>query len=326
MHVLIVIDALLPAVRYGGTERVAYSLGSALSAMGHRVTFLARQGSSSPFATVLALDPERPVAEQMPDDVDIVHFNNRAHTSGLRKPYIVTIHGNGIPADRIDPNSVFVSADHAHRHGCTAWVHNGLDWGLYPRPELDLDRRGFHFLGNGAWRVKNLRGAIATTRMAHTTLEVMGARRLNIKMGLRLTLSPRIHFHGMVDNQTKARIIARSRGLLFPVTWHEPFGLAIVESLYYGAPVLATPYGAIPELVNEQVGLLSDQASVLADAMRHSGFDPQICHQYAADCFNARVMAERYLTLYEQVLNSQPINPSPINHADNDPRRLPYII
>ncbi len=332
MHVLIVINSLLPAVRYGGTERVAYSLGRALTMMGHRVTFCARQGSSSPFAQVIPLPYTPQDSIKVPHDVDIIHFNNAVLPTSVSKPHIVTIHGNGIPADKIDANSVFVSADHAHRHNCVAWVHNGLDWDMYPKPSLAQPRRGFHFLGNGAWRVKNLRGAITTTLRAHSTLEVMGARRLNIKMGFRFTVSPRIHFHGMVDNQAKARIIEQSHGLIFPVTWHEPFGLAVIESLYYGAPVFATPYGSLPELVNEQVGCLSQQSSQLIDAMVSGNFDPKVCHQYAADRFNARIMAQKYITLYERVLSGETLNgdspyatpPEPSPTADV--RNLPYII
>ncbi|MDE6322398.1 MAG: glycosyltransferase, partial [Muribaculaceae bacterium] len=169
--------------------------------------------------------------------------------------------------------------------------------------------------------------AIATTLKARTTLEVMGANRLNFKMGFRFTISPRIHFHGMVDNLTKASIIERSSGLLFPVTWHEPFGLAVIESLYYGAPVFATPYGALPELVNEQVGVLSAEASTLIDAMRHNHFDPNVCHQYAADCFNDATMARHYLQLYERVLNGEQLQSTPpVQSTTANARNLPYIV
>ena len=60
-------------------------------------------------------------------------------------------------------------------------------------------------------------------------------------------------FLGQVDDITKKYVIERSQGLIFPVKWHEPFGLAVTESLYLGAPVFATPYGSLPELVNEEV-------------------------------------------------------------------------
>ena len=72
----------------------------------------------------------------------------------------------------------------------------------------------------------------------------------------------------MVGGTQKTGLLNASRGLIFPVRWHEPFGLAVIESLYFGCPVFSTPYGALPELVPVHCGVLSDQASVLAEAVR----------------------------------------------------------
>ena len=44
MDIIQVVDAVLPAVRYGGTERVVWALARELVRAGHRVTFLARVG------------------------------------------------------------------------------------------------------------------------------------------------------------------------------------------------------------------------------------------------------------------------------------------
>ncbi len=52
MHILIVNGTPIPALRYGGTERVIWDLGKALVAAGHRVSYLVPAGSSCPFAPV----------------------------------------------------------------------------------------------------------------------------------------------------------------------------------------------------------------------------------------------------------------------------------
>ncbi|MDE6340144.1 MAG: glycosyltransferase [Muribaculaceae bacterium] len=307
MKILLMIDAVLPVEKYGGTERVAYGLGKYLSILGHSVSILCRKGSVCPFAKVVEMNPALPIEQQIPEDVDVVHFNNYTPSGAFTKPFVVTFHGNGVPAGLISPNSVFVSRNHANRHGCDSWVYNGLDWDDYGKPDLSKERSGFHFLGNAAWRVKNVKGAIDVVKaIPHETLEVMGGTRFNIKMGVRFTFSPRIHFHGMVDNAAKSRIISRSKGLIFPVTWHEPFGLCLVESMYYGSPVFATPYGAIPELVTPDVGLLTNDSQEMIGHLKDAGsFDPVKCHEYAADNFNAKVMAENYLKCYEKVLNGE---------------------
>ena len=109
----------------------------------------------------------------------------------------------------------------------------------------------------------------------------------------------------MVDNARKGEVANRSKGLIFPVLWDEPFGLAMVESLYFGAPVFATPRGSMPELILPEFGVLSEDERVLADAVSGFHTDEKLCHEYAADTFNADVMAANYLKYYERRLNGE---------------------
>jgi glycosyltransferase involved in cell wall biosynthesis len=128
-------------------------------------------------------------------------------------------------------------------------------------------------------------------------------------MGVRFTFSPKIDFEGMVGGKRKDRLINASKGLIFPVRWHEPFGLAIIESLYYGCPVFATPYGSLPELVHAESGYLSDTKEELIRAIQQAGdYNRQKCHEYARDLFNSRKMAENYIVKYEQILNGRLLN------------------
>ncbi|NEM96916.1 glycosyltransferase family 4 protein [Pontibacter burrus] len=310
MHILIVNSGQLPVTTYGGTERVIWYLGKELVRMGHKVTFLVKPGSYCPFADVLPLNPVKPVVVQIPDSVDVVHFNI-VPPADVPKPYIFTMHSNYNVYDEFDLNTVFVSRNHASRFNSTSFVYNGLDWNDYGPVQLDNERSYFHFLGNAAWRVKNVRGAIQViSAVKGEKLKVLGGNRLNIKMGFRLTLNPNIHFHGMVGGPEKLRLLQNSKGLIFPVRWSEPFGLAITESLYFGCPVLGTPYGSLPELVTSDVGYLSNNSAELAEAVKTiDRFSRRRCHEYAADVFNSRKMAEAYLEKYTSVLNGQTLNP-----------------
>ena len=97
--------------------------------------------------------------------------------------------------------------------------------------------------------------------------------------------------------------------MIFPVKWDEPFGLAITESLYFGAPVFATPYGSLPELVKPEVGFLTDSESEMILHLKEGvDYSPMICHEYARDLFNAEIMAKAYLQKYEKVLNGEYLN------------------
>jgi glycosyltransferase involved in cell wall biosynthesis len=310
MKILIVDNGRIPVSLYGGTERVIWYLGKELNKLGHQVTYLVKKGSYCDFAKVIEIDENKEITQQIPSHIDIIHFNfipNKIET--LRLPYLITVHGNTNHAEPLNKNCVFVSQNHANRYGSDSYVYNGLDWSDYTPPDWARQRTYFHFLGNAAWQVKNLVGAI---KVIHQTpqerLHVLGGVRFNFNMGIRLTFSHRVRFHGMVGGKVKDILLNGSKGLLFPVRWHEPFGLAIIESLYYGCPIFATPYGSLPELVNSEVGYLSNNSTDLAAALLGHSFSPQRCHQYALENFSSQKMAKAYLEKYAKVLANQTLN------------------
>ena len=196
----------------------------------------------------MPIDTSQPWEKQIPADIDITHFQFNPQTLP-ETPYLVTEHGNARKAKRWPLNTVFVSKNHASRYGSDQYVLNGLDWDNYGAVDLDNTRTRFHFLGKAEWSVKNVSGAIRVAKKAGVELDVLGGNRINFRRGFRWTLSRSIHFHGMVGGSEKTGLLNASRGMIFPVRWHEPFGLAVIESLYFGCPVFATPYGALPELV-----------------------------------------------------------------------------
>lgn len=313
MHIAIVNTGIIPVTKYGGTQRVVYYLGKELVKLGHKVTYLVYEGSSCDFANVLVLDKEKPVVEQLPEDVDLIHCHNihlQINTTDKQKPYVITLHGNIDFEDELDENYIFVSKNHASRYGSESFVYNGMDWEDYGAPNLDKPKNHFHFLGNAAWRVKNVQGAIDIVNKAKSGhLRVLGGKRLNLRMGFRFTASPRVRFYGMVGGENKFSIMRHSKGLIFPVRWNEPFGLSITESLFYGAPVFGTPYGSLPELVNNEVGFLSSKSNELIDAVKQSdSYNRKTCHEYARDNFNSRKMALDYIKKYEKVLNGEKLN------------------
>ena len=308
MHILIANHSPIPVYAYGGTERVIWDLARSLVEMGHQVTFLVPQGSSCDFADVRFIDPEKSWQEQIPADVDVVHFQFQPQGEKLDIPYVVTEHGNADLSMPLDLNTIFVSRNHAERHNSSCYVLNGLDWRNYGEVDWSKPRDYYHFLGKAAWRVKNVKGAIQIANTAKVPLHVLGGDRFNFKRGLRLTFSRNITFHGMVGGQQKLDLLQGSNGLIFPVKWHEPFGLAIIESLYFGCPVFSTPYGAIPELVPEHCGFLSNQSAAHIEAIQSKQFDPLVCHQHVVEHFNAQRMAEGYLEKYQQVLNGEQLN------------------
>lgn len=314
MRVLIVNSTQIPVQLYGGTERVIWGLGKELAKMGNEITFLVKNGSCCDFASVLYLDENKPVVEQIENNYDVVHFNFQPpNLDSLTIPYIITMHGNLNGYDELDRNTVFVSKNHANRYGSDSYVYNGLDWSDYTAPDFNIKRNYFHFLGNAAWRVKNVVGAIDVIKASKTEkLKVLGGVRFNFKMGVRFTFSPKISFEGMVGSSKKFNLLNASKGLIFPVKWHEPFGLAITESLYYGCPVFGTPYGSLPELVTKEYGFLSNKKNELTEAILNANsYSQKKCHEYAQENFNSAIMAKEYLKKYEQVISKKHLNSNP---------------
>ena len=329
MNVTIVFEGKVPALKYGGIQRVLWYLGKALVSKGHRVTFLVGEGSNCDFAPVIFLDRERPITEQIPKNADVAHVSyfNRQEADNIEIPHIIHMQANFFDGREYPLNTVFISKDHAQRHGSDIYVYNGMQWEDYGPVDLTNKRDHYHFLGKASWSLKNVKGAIKVAhKVKGAKLDVLGGKRFNINQGIRLTFSPRIRFHGMVGGDHKSKLINGSKGLIFPVIWDEPFGLAITESLYFGCPVFGTPYGSLSELVTSDVGFLSANSNELAKAVRNSeNYSRRRCHEYARDLFNSGQMADGFIALYERVLNGEMLHTqAPKLKPEHNVRKLPW--
>jgi glycosyltransferase involved in cell wall biosynthesis len=311
MRIVIVSTSVIPVKSYGGTERVIWYLGKELVKMGHDVTYLVNKGSYCDFAKVINIDTTKEISAQIPSGADIIHFNfTPPDIQKIKKPYVITIHGNCNDCSEFDRNTIFVSANHAKRFQSASYVYNGLDWSDYTSPSFSENRNYFHFLGDAAWRVKNVQGAIDVVyKTRKEKLKILGGYRFNLNMGFRLTLNLRTSFCGMVGGLKKDRLLNGSKGLISPVKWNEPFGLSIIESLYFGCPVFGTPYGSLTEIVNTDVGYLSNKADDLVNALEnHHTYSAKTCHEYAVEKFNSEKMTRAYLEKYEKVLAKEVLN------------------
>lgn len=310
MKICIVLNSLIPALEYGGIERVVVWLARGLKELGHDPVFLAKPGSKLDFAEVFPLDMSKPLDLQIPKDTDIVHIHGDI-PAPANYPYCFTNHGNARSDRTFDKNTIFCSYKHATNHGGHAFVHLGLDPREYGEPDFEARKNAsLIFLGKAAWRLKNVKGAIAVARRANKDIEILGGTRLNFKMGFRFTFDIHAHFHGMVGGEKKNKIIRESCGLVFPVLWHEPGATAVIESLYFGLPVFATPYGCLPELVDPSAGMLSNNEAVLGDAASKAHlYDRKAIHHWWSQHFTYKHMTRKYLTYYETILDGQSLHP-----------------
>ncbi len=305
MHIALCHDALIPPPTYGGTERVMVWLAQALLGLGHQVTLVTREGSALPGAKWAPWREGVSLDQMVPSECDILHLWAPPGAQEPTRPFLVTIGGNGKPGEAFSRNTVFVSRKHAENHGSTSYVYNGIEPDEFPCDEKRSDH--FVFLAKASWKVKNLEGAIALARRAGAKLEVLGSRNLPGNFHRLLPRIRGVRYHGMVGDLEKREVLRNARGLLFPVRWHEPFGMALTEALASGCPVFGTPYGSLPEIITPEVGVLSAKENELLAGMRRAmngEFSPVTCRQRVLQGFTARQMAERYLDYYSRVIQS----------------------
>ncbi|TIT25566.1 MAG: glycosyltransferase family 4 protein, partial [Mesorhizobium sp.] len=56
-----------------------------------------------------------------------------------------------------------------------------------------------------------------------------------------------------IAEDEKADFLGKAAGLLFPIDWPEPFGLAPIEAMACGTPSIAWNRGALPEIIDQGV-------------------------------------------------------------------------
>ena len=311
MNILIVHDNVIPATLYGGVERVIWWLGKELCRRGHIVTYLVPPGSSCPFAKVLVYDPQKPLNEQIPNDVDLVHLNFQTKEQ-LKKPYLITHQANFHPDEKFNINTVFVSRNHAERNKSECFVYNGIDIEDYGPVDFNAQRRHLLFLGYAKRPEKNLKDCLYIARKTNNILAIAGRKSRWFRW------RPWALYKGFVGGEEKNRIIQGSKALLFPVRWHEPFGIAITESLYFGCPVFGSTYGSLPELIHPDLGVVSLHRKVLIQAVKDlPRFSRKRCHEYVCDQLTSKHMTDNYIKLYQKVLSGQTVNPVPPVNGGN---------
>jgi glycosyltransferase involved in cell wall biosynthesis len=114
----------------------------------------------------------------------------------------------------------------------------------------------------------------------------------------------RARWVGGVSGEAKERLLRSARALLTPIRWAEPGATAVVEALARGIPVVGTPLGVLPTLVQHGVtGYLAEDETELAGWLgKLDQIDPSACRE-AARQWTPSAMAARYVELYHRLLD-----------------------
>jgi glycosyltransferase involved in cell wall biosynthesis len=115
--------------------------------------------------------------------------------------------------------------------------------------------------------------------------------------------SPDIEFLGEIGYPGKNKFLGEAAALLFPICWPEPFGIVMIEAMACGTPVIAYPFGSVPEVVKDGVSgyIVPDLQSAVNAVQKLDQLDRKKIRKHFEQHFTASRMAQDYLRIYERV-------------------------
>jgi glycosyltransferase involved in cell wall biosynthesis len=117
-----------------------------------------------------------------------------------------------------------------------------------------------------------------------------------------------VTYVGDVRGKLKAELITGAKALISPSRFPETFGMTIVEALFSGTPVICSCNGAYSEIMSEEVGFVCKNETDYHHAIASiKEINPKTCRDYAVNNFHYRKMAEKYVTIYEEMISLQKV-------------------
>ncbi len=338
----------VPPRLYGGTERIVAYLADELVQLGHDVTLFA-SGDSVTRANLVpcarsALRLDRNVRDPIPyymlmldrvreaaDEFDVLHFHIDQFHFPLFRPMadhtVTTLHGRQDLPD-LKPlylgfsDMPLVSISNAQRKpiaNCNFvdTIHHGLPLDLY-HPVLQPRGGYVAFIGR-----------ISPEKRADRAIQIARALGIPIKLAAKvdkvdepyfretiapLLDGPGVDFIGEISEREKNEFLGQARALLFPIDWPEPFGLAMIEAMACGTPVLAFRHGSVPEIVDPGVtgAIVDTMDEALRILPQVLALDRSAVRRRFEQRFSATRMAKNYVKAYRSLMDrSMPLGAAP---------------
>ncbi len=331
----------VPPPAYGGIELVVGLLTDELVRRGHDVTLFASGDSltlaqlESVHPRALRLDPEvreyaiyemlqlSHVYEQA-QNFDIIHSHMGCaalpYAKLVKTPTVHTLHGVFTPDNEklltYAKEQPYVSISQSQQEArlglnCVATVYNGIEvenHRFHPQPD---EPPYLAFLGRMSPE-KGPHHAIAIAKASGWRLKMAGKVDVVDAAYFESEIKPlidgkQIEYLGEADHEMKNALMGGAVATLFPITWREPFGLVMVESMAAGTPVIAMRLGSTPEIIAPGIsGFLCDTIEECVAAIPQAAeLDRETCRRYVSDRFSVQRMTDGYEAVYRQVLASR---------------------
>ncbi len=321
-----------PPRHYGPWESVVSLLTEELVRLGLDVTLFATADSVTsaelaavcprPYSEDDSIDPK--VAEclhiaaafERAGEFDLIHnhfdFLPLTYSGLVTTPVVTTIHGFSSPSimpvyRKYNASTYFVAISEADKSpdlDYIATVHHGIDPGKFPF----VGHAGDYLLFFG--RIHPHKGAAEAIEVAKRVgMKLVIAGIVQDRDYFRTRVEPHIdgtsvEFLGSVGPERRAEVLGGARALLHLISFDEPFGLSLVESMACGTPVIAFGRGSMPELIRHgETGFIVDGVDDAIDAFdRIDTIDRSACRDEVERRFTSARMARDYVRIYERIL------------------------
>jgi glycosyltransferase involved in cell wall biosynthesis len=322
-----------PPLHYGPWESVVSLLTEELIGMGVDVTLFATGDSQTsgklvavcarPYSEDQSVDPK--VAEclhiseifERAANFDLIHNNfdflPLTYSGLVETPVLTTIHGFSSPKimpvyKKYNARSHYVAiseSDKSSELDYIATVHHGIDVAQFPFSAAE----GRYLLFFGRIHPdKGVSEAIDVAKRVGIKLVIAGIIQDHDYYATQVEPhidGTTVEYLGSVGPDQRADVLGHALALLHLISFDEPFGLSLIESMACGTPVIAFDRGSMSEIIrNGETGYLVEDIEGAINAVATIRMiDRSICRADVEKRFTSTRMARDYVRVYHKILN-----------------------
>jgi glycosyltransferase involved in cell wall biosynthesis len=323
----------------GGAEQILSRIDRTLMEDGHRSIVVAAEGSVSAGEFIgvprctgpigwtewgRAHDFLRRAIGRVVKDcrVDLVHLHGVDFQSYLPNPGVPVLATLHLPLAYysaatldLDRPRTWLNTVSRHQH-TSARAHSRvlrhIENGVVAPPSAPAPKGGFALAMGRICPEKGFHFALDAAKAANMPLKLAGSvsdfpeHRDYFETEIKPRLDASRQWIGAVCGDLKWQLLQSARCVLVPSLVAETASLVAREAMAAGTPVVAYPSGALCETIeNGRTGFLVNNVEEMTQALaRTEEIDASVCRRIANERYSGKRMAEQYLELYHELLQT----------------------
>ena len=335
----------VPPKTYGGTELIVHILCEELTKRGHDVTLIASKTSNTSanleYTVSNSLRESKTLMPTFYENIsaakvleisgefDIIHnhcgLSMLPFHKLLKVPMITTLHGAFIVEEEVNAFKTFkylpfISISNSQREwnkelNYISTVYNGIN----------VDQFEFQEKPNVKEPYLTYLGRISREKGVHLAIKLAKQTGWKLIIAAKIDVNDREYYEsevkhlinnedivyiGEIGHKAKVDLLKNAHALIHAVTWPEPFGLTMAESMACGTPVLALNQGSIPEVIKHGVtGYVENNIDDLIKRVDDiDKIDRLTCRKYVEDNFSGKKMVDSYIKAYYKLVGPPKIS------------------